>query len=418
MPALALFLLIPQVFAFRGNEPVRTPAPEPASVPARASAGAPAFSHVILVSVDGLHPTVLALPHIEHLPAFARLLRGPHTLEARTDPEFTVTLPNHVDMVTGVLASEHKWVWNEEPPSARHGGTIHARADRYVPSAFDVAHDQGCATGVFAGKTKFWLFEQSWGEAGGRKDETGEDDGKAKIDLVVYAESTATLIDQLAARLEKTAAQEKRSLDFLHVAEPDNEGHAHGWDLNPGSKYLESILKVDRLLGVLLDRIDAHEALRGRVAIVLTADHGGGDPFKTHTKPDSPCNFTIPFLVWLGVDREPQDLYDLNAGVRTRPSPDANPRGASEAQPIRNADLGNLGLRLLGLPAIPGSRFGGAEGLHLIEEDGIGPKEQAAPKAPVVSADQIRQIRQIREVPCTLGTRTFEIEGVTGAGLR
>jgi hypothetical protein len=90
------------------------------------------------------------------------------------------------------------------------------------------------------------------------------------------------------------------------------------------------------------------------VAIVLTADHGGGVPFKSHTDPAAPINFRIPFLVWLGADSEPVDLYEINASTRTRPPPGER-MAATGAPPIRNADAGNTALALLELPAISGS---------------------------------------------------------------
>ncbi|MFM7808444.1 MAG: hypothetical protein ACKPEA_11045, partial [Planctomycetota bacterium] len=99
-------------------------------------------------------------------------------------------------------------------------------------------------------------------------------------------------------------------------------------------------------------------------AIVLTADHGGGVPFLSHTDNTAPVNFTIPFLVWLGGDGEPRDLYELNAAVRRKPA--ASERFAADAPPpIRNADAGNLALSLLGLPAIPGSTANASQDLRV-----------------------------------------------------
>ncbi|MBM4113290.1 MAG: alkaline phosphatase family protein, partial [Phycisphaerae bacterium] len=209
---------------------------------------APAFDHVVMVSVDGLHAGVFASPIVDGLPAFSRLRRGPGTLEARTDADATITLPNHVSMLTSRPLSEHGWQWNDDPPAIRHGGTIHARAGKYIPSVFDAAHDRGVSTALFAGKTKFWLFEQSYGAGAGAKDATPPDDGRAKIDLVVFAKRGADLAAQCAARLSRAAAEKRRTLDFLHLAEPDVAGHAHEWDLTPGSKYLESVALVDRWL--------------------------------------------------------------------------------------------------------------------------------------------------------------------------
>lgn len=341
----------------------------------------PALNHVVMVSIDGLLPAVLDASAAERFPTLARLMRGPHTLEARTDPDATITLPNHVSMVTGVPVQVHGWQWNDDPPAIRHGGSIHARAGRYIPSCFDVAHDRGVSTGLFASKTKFWLLEQSYGSSSGAKDEVSPDHGRAKIDLVAYSRSSGELVPQLAARLSRAAARSKRTLDFLHMAEPDSAGHAHEWDLTPGSKYLQAIERCDRWLGELLAAIESDERLRGRVAILLTTDHGGGVPEKTHTDPTAPENFRIPFLVWLGSDREAVDLYAINTGVRAKPGPKEQPDADSTPPPIRNGDIGNLALQLLGLPPIPGSLHNGSHDLRIVleEEQGAGEDMSGGP---------------------------------------
>lgn len=92
-----------------GNRIFKSLAPQNAKV----------INHVILISVDGLRPELLKAPLIEKHPSMARLLRGPHTFEARTDPDSTVTLPNHVGMVTGRLFAGplgHNWLGNSDPP--------------------------------------------------------------------------------------------------------------------------------------------------------------------------------------------------------------------------------------------------------------------------------------------------------------
>lgn len=322
----------------------------------------PAFDHVVMLSVDGLHAKVLQPPLIEQLPTFSRLLRGPHTLEARTDADATITLPNHVSMITSLPLAKHAWQWNEDPPAARHGGTIHARAGRYIPSVFDVAHDRGIATAIFVGKTKFWLLEQSYGDGAGGKDETAPNDGKAKIDVVTFAERGADVVGQCSAWLTRSAVPGHRTLSFLHLAEPDAAGHSQDWDLTPGSKYMKSIEVVDRALGELLAAIDGDERLRGRVAIILTTDHGGGQPKRTHTDITAPCNFVIPFAVWLGNDRAPLDLYAINAATRTRPAPEILPEVTAFPPPIRHGEMGNVALQLLGLPSIPDS-------VHNVKQD-------------------------------------------------
>ena len=327
-----------------------------ASTPAAASTPPEAFTHVLLVSVDGLRPECLEPPHLAGLPNFSRLLRGPHTLDARTDPDYTVTLPNHLTMLTGrpVLGpGGHGWIRNSDPPAERDAGTLHAMKGSYVPSVFDVAHDHGVSTTLAVTKTKFVLLSQSYSDTSGAPDTVGKDDGKQKIDRSFYTRESEDLAGIVADQLKR---EKSASLTFVHFGTPDFTGHAKGWNLDAGSDYLEAVHEVDRALGTLLDAIESAPNLRGRTAIVLTADHGGGVPEKTHTDNTAPANFRVPFLVWLGCDC-PADLRVLNPD-RAWLAPDAQVGAAARPQPVRNGDAANLCLSLLGLPPIAGSTYG------------------------------------------------------------
>lgn len=330
-----------------------------------------AINHVILISVDGLRPELLQAPLIENHPSMARLLRGPHTFEARTDPDSTVTLPNHVGMVTGRLfagPSGHNWLGNSDPPKPGAGGTINEMHGEYVASMFDVASDRGVATAVIAAKTKFILLDQSYDETNGAVDIVGTDDGRDKIDAFIICKESDQVATETLKFIMHSAVKGERSLSFLHFAETDGAGHAGAWDLADETEYRKAVLRVDGAIGRLLSGIDSDATLRGHVAIVLTSDHGGGVPPRSHTDPKAPINFTIPFLVWLGVDQAPSDLYATNA-TRMRPNKAENPR-AEEAKPIRNADTGNLVLMMLGLPAIPNSTVNAAQDLILVPSAG------------------------------------------------
>ncbi len=325
----------------------------------------PAIVHVVVVSIDGLRPDAIDDRAEGSTPALARILRGSGTLNARTDPEITVTLPNHLSMVTGHSvggAQGHGWIANEDPPAIRHGGTIQKKTGRYIPSMFDVAHDRGVQTGVFVSKTKFWLLVQCYGSAEGAPDAVPPDHGKGKIDVFTYSANSKALAEQAAAWLR---AQQSQSLALVHLSDPDVEGHTTGWDMAPNSAYRASVAKADAALGILLATIDSSPELRGKTAVIVTTDHGGGEPFKSHTEPQSALNFRIPFLVWTGSDRPRADLYALNRSTRAEPGPQEYVARDAPQQPIRCAEAGNLALQLLGLPAIPGSQANAAQDLIL-----------------------------------------------------
>lgn len=327
----------------------------------------PRFRHVIVVSVDGCRPDAIDGPEDGPLPGFRRLMRGPHTLQARADATLTITLPNHVSMATGRPvggSAGHGWVLNDDPPAAKDGGTLHKRRGTYVASMFDVAHDRGAATAVIATKSKFSLMAQSYDDEHGAADGSGADDGKDKVDAFASVRTSRMAREATFAWIR---SQQGPSLTMLHFAAPDLAGHETGWDLAPGTPYRRAIAEVDGELAALLASIDAEPSLRGQVAVILTADHGGGVPFISHTVAMAPENFVIPFLVWLGEDRAPAELAALNADRRAvAPATKYLGDDASPA-PIRNAEAGNLALSLLGMPAIPGSVANAKQDLLLQE---------------------------------------------------
>lgn len=347
-------------------------AQRPAAQAERATeAWVPPFDHVIVLSIDGLRSDAVAAALRQGAPGFTEVCRGPHTLEARTDPETTVTLPNHVGMVTGRLAMGplgHHWLLNDLPPLIEQGGTLHGAHGFYVPSMFDVAHDHGVRTGLVASKAKFILFEHTYCEEQGAPDASGTDDGRTKLDETVIADGAALAETAAEAWLDRAAQNGVPSLLFLHFGDTDAVGHSFTWDITPGSAYLDCVDRMDAIVLRLIRHIEATPGLRGRTALLVTTDHGGGDPPLSHTVIGSPLNYRIPFLVWLGGGAG-VDLYDASPS-RTRPRPD-EPVSATGGQPIRNADAGNLALRLLGLPSIPESTVGVEQDL-LTDDPGAG----------------------------------------------
>jgi predicted AlkP superfamily pyrophosphatase or phosphodiesterase len=316
---------------------------------------------VILVSVDGLRPDAVSTLGEAGAPNFYRLRReGASTGNARADNDWTVTLPNHTGMVTGrrvVGPSGHGWTVNTDPFP---GVNLHRNRGRYVASVFDVAHDHGFRTGIYASKSKFSLYDTSYDGRSGAPDTTESDNGRDKIDAFVANENTAELLTAFVA------AMVAKSFDFamLHFRDPDTAGHATNWDLASGSGYLRAVQHVDGLLGQLLDTIQKTASLNGHTWIVLTADHGGVLGTIRHDINDSPEDYTIPFMVWGPGVPAGANLYDLNATTRRDPGTSRIPY-EEELQPIRNADAGNLVLSLMGLPSIPGSTVNARQDLKV-----------------------------------------------------
>ena len=309
--------------------------------------------HVLHISVDGLGSAHLK-PLLEagDLPNFARLAReGAGTLNARTDFDYTVTLPNHTCMLTGRPVNDcsvgaravagHQWTTNTDPGPAN----LHTKPHAYVASAFDVVHDQGLRTGLFASKTKFVLYDQSYDAAAGAPDRVSPDNGRDKIDVYVNDSDSGRVIQELVAALKSHPL----AYAFIHLHDADTAGHKFGWS---SPEYNAAVKAVDGYLGTIFDLVDHDPAFKGSTAIILSADHGGTG--LGHQENSLPVNYTIPFYVWGPGVAQGKDLYLLNRSSRRDPGTE-RPDYAAQQQPIRNGDGGNLALSLLGLKPIPES---------------------------------------------------------------
>ena len=320
--------------------PVETPPGSPTAAPSSAPASTPASEpvpprkprqrDVLAISVDGLNTR--ALDGFGTDSAFGRLFgEGAATLNARTEVEQTVTLPNHAGMLTGrrIDADEggHGVTWNDEVP----GRTVPGPDGDGVASVFDVVHEAGGTTALFAGKDKFATFDRSWPDA---------------IDEFEVDGDADELVDDAVSDL--TTA--KRRFTFLHLDLPDAAGHASGW-MSPA--YLAAVAETDQLLGELLDTVDATPRLSKRLVVVLTTDHGGLPGEKDHDDASDVEDYRIPFVVW-GRGIRPADLYELNPDYA---DPGTGQPAYSGPQPVRNGDLANLVTELLGLGPVPGSEL-------------------------------------------------------------
>jgi hypothetical protein len=322
----------------------------------RAINAAPANSrHVIHISVDGLgarwYQPLLASGV---LPTFQRLQReGSWTFNARTDVDYTITLPNHTGMLTGRPVnnqfghsdSGHHWITNITPLSDT---TLHNNAGYYISSAFDTAHDHGLSTGLYASKDKFVLYEQSYGPQTGAPDVTGADNGRDKIDVFVNRDlDSTTMMTSLIADLRDTPAQYM----FVHFADADLAGHRYSW----GSvEYQQAVRSVDAKLGEILSAIGDSPVLNGQTWIVLSADHGGTG--LGHGDIVDPLNYRIPMLIWGPNIPANKDLYALAQPAARFPDLSQPVFALGDQQPIRNSDGGNCAMAILGLPEITGSR--------------------------------------------------------------
>ncbi len=310
--------------ALVGPGSTATSAAGPDSQPRRAE------TRVLAISIDALNPASLRKLGAGRAPTLHRLLdEGASTLNARSQFESTETLPNHTSMVTGRRVSAarggHGVTWNDH----RGGTTVQAAAGEDVASVFTVAHAAG-STALFAAKKKFSIFERSW---------------DADIDRVLIRESDD---ERLMRAARSDLVNGGRDFTFVHFASADLAGHAEGF-MSPA--YLEAVEQVDALVGKLIQAIESHPTLSGTV-VILTADHGGRG--RNHVDPTKYVSYRIPFAVW-GPGVRHGDLYAMNPAYA---DPGRRRVAYTGRQPIRDGDLANLALDLLGLGPVPGSKYG------------------------------------------------------------
>jgi hypothetical protein len=320
--------------------------------------------YVIAISVDGMGSNYFSplaatnsLPNME-----AMIAQGASTLNARDDANVAVTLPNHTDMVTGRPQNSypaqgiagHNWTLNGYPDGSYT--TLAQKNGSYEYSVFDVAHDNGLRTGMWATKSKFALFTTSYNATNGAVDTTGVDNGRNKLDTgyVVEAASAATMANAFITSMTANPT----NYSFLHFQDPDAAGHSYNWG---STQYNTALMNVDTQIGNIMAMVNSNPQLAGKTTIIVSADHGGHS--NTHGDTTNPLDYTIPFLVW-GAGVSSGDLYAMNLTTRTSPGT-ANPDFANIINPVRNGEMANLGLELLGLGAIPGSSINFAQNLNV-----------------------------------------------------
>ena len=334
--AAAVALLVPLLAALAGPT-ARGNAPVP-DIEIRGPVAA-----VVVISLDGLNPTALDRLGKRGTPVLHRMMRrGASTLNARTAYELTVTLPNHTSMVTGrrIAAADggHGVTWNDDRPTP---STVHAAAGEDVESVFDVVHDAGHETALFASKTKFALWQRSW--------PTSIDAFRIRLDN-----------RRLTSAVQRDVLASDRALTFVHLSGTDTVGHAQGW-MSPA--YLRAVRRADTHVGRILSAIEA-AGETDETMVIVTADHGGEG--RTHAGPGALANYRIPFLVvGPGVPSQ-TDLYELNPAYRNPGR--GRPTYAATRQPIRDGAVANLVTDVLGLPAVSGSQLDTAQDLDVVAD--------------------------------------------------
>jgi len=236
----------------------------PASTaPSSAVAARAGVRGVLLISVDGLRPDLVASGDTPAMHAL--MARGSYSLTALTT-DVAITLPSHTSMVTGVPPDVHGITWNGEPPD---GARLHPAR----PTLFELAHQAGYGTAMVAGKSKFVALVVP-----------------GSIDRwyvpTVSATSDTAVTDSAVRWIEAGPPP----VFFVHLPSVDLTGHAYGWG---SQEQIAAIAYADRCIGRMLDALERRGRLESTVVLV-TSDHGGSG--KTHGR-SVPLSHDIPWIL-------------------------------------------------------------------------------------------------------------------------
>lgn len=273
--------------------------------------GAPAVEHVIIVSIDGAKPSVVAESEMPVLKKLAA--EGAVTWQARTIFP-SLTLPSHTSMLTGVGPDKHKILWNGYTPIK---GLVK------LPTVFSAlrAVEPEAVTAMFVGKVK---FRHLWLPGTLSVFDFGGPQGESAVVAAPDMETNKIPSQRVASNAAAWIKANKPRLAFVHFTDPDSAGHASGW----GSPEQKEALKVtDQALGQIVRAL--REAGIAETSVVLiSADHGGHD--KGHGL-DIPDDMIIPWVAW-------------GCGVR---------KGSVLTAPVNTCDTAATALWLLGVPLAP-----------------------------------------------------------------
>jgi predicted AlkP superfamily pyrophosphatase or phosphodiesterase len=198
------------------------------------------IKRVIIVSYDGLRGDAVEAAPMPNL--MAMMEDGAYTLAARTI-NYSVTLPAHASMLSGLCQSKHGVDWDV---------TTYYKGYSKGVDIFDAAHAAGLKTAMIVSKEKMRQLAEP---------ETTDVFILGKEEAVAIMD---TAIEQIPLGFD---------LMFIHFGMPDDRGHKYGWMSNA---YLEALRQGDATLALLLSALNEN-GIRDSTLIIVTADHGGHD---------------------------------------------------------------------------------------------------------------------------------------------
>ncbi len=198
-----------------------------------------AANPIILISIDGLRPDAITKAKAKNI--LSIMADGTYFNHATTVRPST-TLPAHTSMLTGLDPQQHGIWWDDYQPLR---GVINDK------TALEIANEAGLDTAIFVAKDKLLHLNRP------NSVDHFEQTDKAGIFIA----------DAFEGYVKNHGLPD---LSFLHLPDPDTQGHLKIW---MSKSYLKGVLSADKAVGRIV--AVARAASATQPTIIITADHGG-----------------------------------------------------------------------------------------------------------------------------------------------
>jgi arylsulfatase A-like enzyme len=228
---------------------------------------------VVIISEDGMRPDAI---DAENAPNHIALMREGMIARRAFTVSPSETLCSHASMLSGFSVADHKMSFD---------GFKAERGQIALPTIFAIAREHDLSTAMFIAKQKLWHL--------------------APEGSVDHFEKPGFFCRVVASRAASYFEATLPHLMFVHLADPDNAGHAKGW-MSP--EYMTAVRESDRCLQVILDAID-RSGTASSTLVIVTADHGGSG--RSHSGRGKELDRMIPWIV-RGPAIPPNTLLDAD----------------------------------------------------------------------------------------------------------
>ncbi len=218
-------------------------------------------SYVVMVSLDGMHPGFIERVHS---PALDRLASTGVRAEALIPVYPTKTFPNHYSLATGMYP-------------ARHGLVDNAFYDPAFDAVYRIGDREAVEDGRWYGGEPIWVAAERQGVTTASYFWVGTEAPIQGVQPTYFKYYDGSIpnearVDTVLHWLSLPDA-ERPGLVLLYFSDVDATAHARG----PRTPAVDSVvMEVDRVLGTLLDGLDALP-IRAQTHVIVVSDHGMAD---------------------------------------------------------------------------------------------------------------------------------------------